>query len=927
MKFRSRRSSLQLLCLSHLPRSIALFASLLLACFLVPVVSNAQIQNGEFDSLDGWIAFGPVDVSISDDAYQGGSAAAVTGRTLQWHGIAQSLLGDLEAGKDYHITSQIKLLGSTDKALQILIRQTDDRGTRYYRIGEILATDSEWTSLQTGFTFQTNGVTTQLDLIFNAADPTPGQFAFDFLIDSVNIVENDWRAAADARIIQHRKRDAVLTFADLGGQPVDDLEVQVQQLTHDFGFGSTLNHLIAYNQEYGDFFKENFERATIEYASQWRATESVRSTEDYRIADISVDFAEANGIKIKGHALAYPLQEFLPDWLISLPAEEIQAELEERLTNVANRYNGRLTGWDVSNEMLEQDYLAAMLGESYRGWMFQRAREISPDAILSTNEFGVEESVLKTERYRQLIEDLLADGAEIDEIGIQSHFLHYVSPKGMELAIDELSQFGIPIYFTEFDFTNVDEFERAKGLEDFYRYAFSRPEAIGITMWGFWAGAHWRGPEASLVDLDWTINEAGRRYFGLIDEWTTSFSQQVPAEENLGFRGFHGNYLVTTLDPEETTNYHMVFLPEDPITLVEDLVVNLIDGSLTVYGTDGDDLFEYDFQQPDRFWLNGEVIMIDLLVDPQFIRFFGRGGNDKLEIMSRPRNQNFIFTGQRLTVDGESSVEFLEIESVEAVAQTLGSTVTFRDTAGDDFFTSDFDSSTMMTSETEITAENLRYVLARFNNGGSNTAWMFGSPSFTDRVFSNGDSVSVRSGSRNRRAFGFDQTVFFSSGGNDRAQIDLTGAPNTISVSPDEILHQTGGKSLQLFDVSTARLNGAQGNNDTISFSGNSTAAQTLRVFSDLLYFHGAGFVVTVNDINRSTYAGSPDGGSRVVIRDSPGDDTLDVSETAATYSNSGALHTAFGMDSVRAFSTFGGTDSATVSESAPLTILVGDWE
>ena len=140
-------------------------------------------------------------------------------------------------------------------------------------------------------------------------------------------------------------------------------------------------------------------------------------------------------------------------------------------------------------------------------------------------------------------------------------------------------------------------------------------------------------------------------------------------------------------------------------------------------------------------------------------------------------------------------------------------------------------------------------------------------------------------------------------------------------------MHQTGGKSLQLFDVSTARLNGAQGNNDTISFSGNSTAAQTLPVFSDLLYFHGAGFVVTVNDINRSTYAGSPDGVSRVVIRDSPGDDTLDVSETAATYSNSGALHTAFGMDSVRAFSTFGGTDSATVSESAPLTILVGDWE
>ena len=538
----------------------------------------------------------------------------------------------------------------------------------------------------------------------------------------------------------------------------------------------------------------------------------------------------------------------------------------------------------------------------------------------------MEDSVLKTKRYKNLIEGLIAEGAEIDEIGIQSHFLHYVSPKGIEIAVSDLAELDIDIYFTEFDFTNVDSAERAKGLENFYRYAFSRPEANGITMWGFWAGAHWRGPEASLIDLDWTVNAAGEKYFELMDEWTTSLSENSGSGEAIEFRGFHGDYLVTTFDPEKSvTNYHLVVLPDADGTLSQELQTNSIDGSLMIYGSDGDDLFEFDYQNPDRVMLNGEAILFDLAADATQIRLVGGDGDDRLEIKSRPVNQSFVFSGQRLSIAGEQAIQFSEIETVDAIALTLGSSVTFYDTADFNSFVSLFDESSMSTPDTVITAKNFRFVFARSSRGGNDSAWMFGSPDLPDRFYSDSEVMSIRTGSRNRRAIGFDQTVVYSFGSNDVATIDLTEVPNTLAASPTQFFHQNDVGSLELFDFRRVTVNGAANNTDSISFSGDDSN-ETLRINDDLITFDGTGFRTIVNDINQSSYS-SPSGGSdRVVINDSPGNDTLSVTDTAATYSNAGASHTLTGLDSIRANSTNGGTDTATISGASPATIVVGDW-
>jgi hypothetical protein len=90
---------------------------------------------------------------------------------------------------------------------------------------------------------------------------------------------------------------------------------------------------------------------------------------------------------------------------------------------------------------------------------------------------------------------------------------------------------------------------RADNLEMLYRIAFSKPAVEGVLMWGFWAGSHWRGSNAAIVDLNWTLNDAGRRYQSLLAEWTTITNGTTGADGTYDFRGFHGSYDITLTSP------------------------------------------------------------------------------------------------------------------------------------------------------------------------------------------------------------------------------------------------------------------------------------------------------------------------------------------------------------------------------------------
>jgi hypothetical protein len=112
----------------------------------------------------------------------------------------------------------------------------------------------------------------------------------------------------------------------------------------------------------------------------------------------------------------------------------------------------------------------------------------------------------------------------------------------MQERLDIMAQFGLPIWITEFDVVQEDEFRRAEEVEEFFRMAFSHPAVEGIMLWGFWAGAHWKGPNAALVDEDWTVNAAGEMFQALLAEWTTDTSARTSGAGVAAERVFHGDY-------------------------------------------------------------------------------------------------------------------------------------------------------------------------------------------------------------------------------------------------------------------------------------------------------------------------------------------------------------------------------------------------
>ena len=162
--------------------------------------------------------------------------------------------------------------------------------------------------MQGGFQLESNGPLKSLHFTVNSTDADPTNF--DFLLDSVSIVENNWKADADARIELHRKRNFNLNLVDQAGDVKPDVEVGIKQVRHHFAFGSTLNTAFIDNKDYADFFAQHFNWATTEWYAQWQPTEPTQGNEKFTMADATVDFAEENGINLRGHALAWPDAQF-----------------------------------------------------------------------------------------------------------------------------------------------------------------------------------------------------------------------------------------------------------------------------------------------------------------------------------------------------------------------------------------------------------------------------------------------------------------------------------------------------------------------------------------------------------------------------------------------------------------------------------------
>jgi len=378
---------------------------------------------------------------------------------------------------------------------------------------------------------------------------------------------SSWREETDARIRTMRMGDLVVEVRDEDGKPVTGATVSLTQQSHDFWFGTALaSGAGTIAPRYKETVRTLFNAAVHENALKWYSTERTQGAVSFRDADDWVKWCEENGLRIRGHCIFWESEKYNLQWVKDLDKESLRQAVERRAKEVTTRYRGRISEYDVNNEMLENNFFRSRLGAEIADDMFRWAKEGDPNATLYLNEYlGSSVKLLPT--YESMVRSFLERKIPVGGIGIQAHFgdgPDRTRPPTLDewkMVLDKLSVFGLPIKITEYSYDTTNEERKASFLSDFYRLCFSHPAVEGILMWGFWEGAIWR-PGAAIFNSDFSSRSAAEAYRKLVfDEWWTKATGQTDATGKFNTRAFFGRYTVAaTTSDGRVANETFLFL-------------------------------------------------------------------------------------------------------------------------------------------------------------------------------------------------------------------------------------------------------------------------------------------------------------------------------------------------------------------------------
>src|SRR3972149_6627421 len=136
---------------------------------------------------------------------------------------------------------------------------------------------------------------------------------------------------------------------------------------------------------------------TAENRLKWALVHPRPHEYNFAPADRYVAFGEKHGMFIVGHTLIWHHQT--PGWVFEddrgepVDRETLLGRMRDHIHAVVGRYKGRVHGWDVVNEAIEDDGTLRkskwleIIGPDYLDKAFQFAHEADPDAELYYNDY------------------------------------------------------------------------------------------------------------------------------------------------------------------------------------------------------------------------------------------------------------------------------------------------------------------------------------------------------------------------------------------------------------------------------------------------------------------------------------------------------------------------------------------------------------
>jgi len=184
---------------------------------------------------------------------------------------------------------------------------------------------------------------------------------------------------------------------------------------------------------------------------------------NWKDADSIVAFAQAHGLRVRGHNLCW--HEQTPAWLFKdangnqVTKDVLLKRLKDHITTVVNRYKGKIYAWDVVNEAIDDDstkFLRNSLwyqicGDDFIIKAFEYAHEADPNAVLFYNDYNTERPQ-KRERVYRLLKMLVDAKVPINGVGLQAHWSIYEpDQKDLIETIKKFSSLGLKVQVTELD--------------------------------------------------------------------------------------------------------------------------------------------------------------------------------------------------------------------------------------------------------------------------------------------------------------------------------------------------------------------------------------------------------------------------------------------------------------------------------------------
>ncbi|WP_438589522.1 endo-1,4-beta-xylanase [Duncaniella freteri] len=240
---------------------------------------------------------------------------------------------------------------------------------------------------------------------------------------------------------------------------------------------------------------------------------------DFTDADKFVEFGVKNNMKIIGHCLIWHSQ--CPHWFCHdekgnlVSPEVLKRRMKEHITTVMQRYRGKIHGWDVVNEAIENDGswrnsdFYKILGAEFIPLAFRYAHEADPDAQLYYNDYSMDAEG-KRNTVVNLIRDLKKRGLRIDAVGMQSHVgLHEPTIDEYEKSLLAFVAEGVHVMATEFDVSILPFVHASANISDTAKYDERlNPYRNGV-------------PEE--VQFEW--NKRVRDFFNLYDKYSDVFDR------------------------------------------------------------------------------------------------------------------------------------------------------------------------------------------------------------------------------------------------------------------------------------------------------------------------------------------------------------------------------------------------------------------